>query len=418
VLEVGFFEASGIERQGPNPYLPGISYGEIVEAICWCHAAGGDYSAGNFQIYDTAINTILTQGFTKLVSDLSYPQLRRGAIEAILALGTKAEHFIPELISRASAREVLLTFPTTKLLEACEQFLSGPAVSPMAIESCLIISERIRANHRTEDKEKDLSFVIEQYPEAPWLRYILGQVWRESADSEWVRTVLCQNPDSQVLAEIRTEVEQADLFAIDLPLRWSSANLAEILRNREMRVLDERPVAILVYPEADHNGAFGMHNPMLETLTQAGYRVMLYDEAGRRGVMHALKSAGSIPQLMTPKEAELIVLAAHSSKTEMTFGLGGAAESKVTVADLDLLLQSEASRALKPGGQVILIACSTGAGRESADNIANMWRKVFSQAKRDGIWSSEVPDNIRGIELCENGELLNVLFMKGPVYRP
>lgn len=413
---VNYFEAIGIERKGPNPYLPGVSYGEIVEAIIWCSLITTDDLVPDSPIAESAIDAILNEGIKKLTSDLDHPQLRPGATQAILSLGPRAYDLIPELLPRNSARPLLLQFPTSALLDGCGEILSDSTVSQQSLESCHLLAERIRLNNSNQIRECDLQEVLESYPEAPWLRYLLGQVWRESIDSEWVRSAICRIEDSRVLTEILAELEAADSFSIDLPLRWSPSNLKEILRNRSRREIDGRPIAALVYPEADYNGAFTLHNSVIETLINSGYRVMVYDEAGRQGVIQALHNSANIAGAETP--ADLIFLAAHSERTEMTFGSGTNSDSKVSVSDLELLLKHNTGKSLKPDGQVILIACSAGAGRESAENIANMWRKVFIQAKEDGIWSSEVPDNIRGIELSESGKLLNVLFFKGPIYRP
>jgi len=289
----------------------------------------------------------------------------------------------------------------------------------MTLETCQVLAQTIRLVPSPTLRQDAVREVLSEHPDAPWLRHFVGQLWREDCDEMWTRAAIDAAPFGSAVCAIKDEIDAAREFGIDIPLRWSRENLTEIVRNRALLDFDGRPIAAIVYAEADYNGAFGEHNAMVEALIQNGYCVMYFDESTDTGVLRALRTATTRPSSPKSEPAALIVLGAHSSKTDMVFGRKGEGENRLSVEDKDIIVESLVKDTLRENGQIVLIACSAGEGREKEDNVANLFRGVFSHAKAQGIWSTEVPDNIGSWKFDPaTHELTDVRFLRGKVYRP
>ena len=413
---VDFFKASGVERQGHNPYLPGLSYGEVVVALVRCHELRPPNAALDS---DGVIKKIVDHGVRKLIEDLDYDQLRPGACEGFQALGERVHPYLAGLVNRAPARQLLLSYPTEVLAIEFAPFLTPTTFSAVALDACAVLAQSVRRPSASEARQTALEAVLKTYPEAPWLRHLVSSVWREDCDHAWARAALRSGEPSTTICDITAEIDAATALGIDIPLRWSRENLAEIIKNRSALEFDGRPIATMIYAEADYNGAFGEHNSTVELLRQSGYCVMYFDESTDLGVLRALKDAVTRKNAKTIEPAALIILGAHSSKTEMVFGRSLTDDARVSTADKSLCENAAITGTLRENGQIVLIACSAGEGREKEENIANLFRELFPQAKPNGIWSTEIPDNIGGVVLDPlTRELSNVRFLRGRVYRP
>jgi hypothetical protein len=410
-----YFRVTNVERLGRNPYLPGISYGEVVAALVRCHDLQ-TIDASNRPHY--LFDKIGDIGVRKLMDDLEHEQLRPGAQEGFLALGESVHRYIPALLMKTSAKPLLLAYPVETLALELAPYLQNDALSSLTIEACALLSEGIRRPIKASARGEALQTVIDLYPNALWLRHLLGLVWQEDCDGEWVCEVLVTRATNAWACSIVEEINAALTVGIDVPLRWSRDNLAEIIRNRTATEFDGRPIATMIYAEADYNGAFGAHNPIVEALTRHGYCVMYYDESTDLGVVRALKDSVTRPGSTSIQPAALIIFGAHSSRTEMVFGRKSSAEAKITPEDQALITRELGDYTLGHNGQVILIACSAGEGREKSENIANMMRQIFTHAKEGGIWSTEIPDNVRSVTFdATTKELIDVQFIRGRIYR-
>ena len=419
LTDQSFFSSCGVERGGYNPYLPGLSYGEIVETVMamgnTLEERGQDF--GSF--YRKALDQISSDGLAKLLADLDQPQLCIGAKNGIQSLKDLAYPLIPHLLGKNLIRGTLLAYPIDQLTKSFSNTLNSPVVTPAVIDICVLLSQKIRSEDKVVQKRQALSSVIGNYPDASWTRYLISEVWRESKDQNWIVPTIMAAPSTPALCKIQDEINSAERFDIDVPFRWSESVLAEIVSNRSLMNFDGRPIAIIVYTEFDHNGAFGIHNSQAQTLIDAGYCVMYYDENSESGVLQALQNAVTRPFSDKIQPADLIILGAHSSQNEMIFGDGSTEETKIDLGDETQILNSLVGGVLKNSGQIILTACSGGAKRDKEPNIANMMRNIFPQARKEGIWSTEIPDNINSISLDpQTRELKNVDFSHSRLYRP
>lgn len=417
--DVAYFLTTGIQRTGNNPFLPGVSYGEIIEAICWCKDHTGTALAINPAEVEATLTAMVPLGMQKLLVDLDLPQLARGALDGLSALGPRAYPYIPSLVSKESARSLLLTYPTSVLLEGCAGFLESDEISIRTLDACSLLGQHIRSGRELAQRQAALTLVAKAYPDSKWVRHLISLCWLEDTDSQWVRAGLQDAEPAPAICELRGELDCAEELGINIPLRWNKANLAEIIRNRSARNFDGRPIATMIYARADFNGAFRQHNSMVEALTKNGYCVMFFDENTDTGVLRAMQRAISRPEEDHTQPAALMILGAHSSRTEMVFGRTGDETTKISLNDKELFLQYHVSDTLRPEAQIILIACSAGEGRETQENIANMFRTIFPHSKSHGIWSSEVPDNIREITFDpQSHEVVNVTFFNHRIYKP
>jgi hypothetical protein len=418
LTDPSFFTSCGIERSGQNPFLPGLSYGEIIEAVMALRTNVQDKKSDE-DSYERALNQISSDGLAKLLADLDQPQLCIGAKNGIQSLHHLAYPLIPHLISKNIARGILLSYPIEQLARSCSTPLGSPIITPAVIDVCVVLSQKIRIEEKTEDKQRSLSSLLNNFPDASWTRHLISEVWRESKDQRWIVPTIMAAPLTPAVCKIQDEIMSAERFNIDVPFRWSESVLAEFVRNRSLMNFDGRPIAVIVYTEFDHNGAFGIHSSQAQTLIDAGYCVMYYDESSESGVLQSLKNAVTRPLSEKIQPADLIILGAHSNQNEMNFGDGLSEETKIELSDETEILNSLVGGVLKDSGQIILTACSGGAKREKEPNIANMMRKIFPQARKEGIWSTEIPDNITSISLDPNTrELKDVNFSHSRLYRP
>lgn len=409
--DVDYFSRSGIERRGHNQFLPGVAYGDIVTVIQGCLRTAPDSQS---TVATNIRDAIRAGGIVKLISDLDSVQLRPGALNALIALEDEVFPYIPALVSTMSARELLLNYPTRVILDRCDHFLSGEITTPLTDMTCELLALGIGRLIEPDRRRRAFEEILLSYPEAPWLRHLTELLWRETAAGDWVTAALRAVPDSKRIRRILDECAAAAQLDISVPLRWSEPNLAEIVRNRTLASFDGRPIATLVYAEADFNGAFARHNSIVAELIRAGYCVRYYDECTDVGVLRAIAAAVSRPSSDSIEPAALLILGAHSNQTEMRFGSGNDATEILSLGDIDLITQSPLRETVRKDGHVILIACNAGEGRETQANLANMFGHIFEPA---AIWSTEVPDNLKMIVLDPEGAVTDVKFNRDKVYR-
>ena len=242
-----------------------------------------------------------------------------------------------------------------------------------------------------------------------YLHKILEQRKCERADS-W---------DDDPWNPLLDEIERAAEHGILLPFRWNSNVVDALIRNREATRFDGRPIATLVYNQDDWNGAFVEHDKIIEWLGVHDYCVMFYESSTEDEVISALHNATKRSEESRTQPAKVIILGANSRRTLMNFGTSEGEEYDLDLTDFEKLLAAGVAATLEQGGQLILIACSAGAGQDKVENIVNMLRRVFAQAKEKGIWSAQVPTNIRLIVFDpDTHEVTEVRFDDERIYQP
>lgn len=206
--------------------------------------------------------------------------------------------------------------------------------------------------------------------------------------------------------ELLTLLKRAEKLGIDFPERFNFSTLQELVRNREANKPDNRPLAVILYPKSDWNGASAF-NDYVDALIGEGYRVMYYEAESDAQVIQFLNSATG------EQQAELIVFGGHGEQGNISFGNGDSEEAQLDLKDENQLITSGVSHALKDNGQIIIKGCSTGEGREQGNNMVNLLRRVFPQASPKGIWGPTVPTSIRQFIFDENHRLIKVEYSDG-----
>jgi len=187
---------------------------------------------------------------------------------------------------------------------------------------------------------------------------------------------------------------RAKTLGIEYPLRFRPQDLHHIIETRrsDAPATEGEPQALVVLPRSDHNRAFYGVAQVIESLRERGYRVVLHEASNEDDVAAALRSQNRYGP------SDFIILGAHGTKEMMSFG--GADPARGIIDDERLALDlsdraqfknDEIRGALKEGGHVMLLSCSTGEGGERAKNMANMMREIFPHAAEDGISAPPIP---------------------------
>lgn len=205
-------------------------------------------------------------------------------------------------------------------------------------------------------------------------------------------SVLRQHPD------IKAEYRQlkADLKTLDIEFtdRLGDADMVQELidnRTKPRDPEDTRPLALFVFPKQDWNNAFRQNS--LKRMME-DYRVVYYEADSDEDLRKAMLESTA------DEKAAVMVIGGHGTQQRVSFGDGDPAYHDPTWRDeagyLDLSdreqLQDAFAAAIAPQGHIVVKSCSTGAGRDREENIANF---VASMAPQAHVHSPTVPTNNR-----------------------
>lgn len=165
--------------------------------------------------------------------------------------------------------------------------------------------------------------------------------------------------------------------------------LREVIRNRtEPDVADPRPLAVVVFPAGDHNGAFADPYKVgaLAELSR-NYRVV-YIEAHSEATV-----ASAIATHTARRPASVLILGAHGSQGGMEWGSlrRSMLPSNYTTSGSPTALRGAGlEHALTPNATVVIDSCSTGHGRDQEVNVANMIAAIVPTAQ---VWAATESTN-------------------------
>jgi len=153
---------------------------------------------------------------------------------------------------------------------------------------------------------------------------------------------------------------------------------------------------------------------MFDPLIQHGYRIMFYEASNTKEWIKAFK-AGTENQ-----QGSLLIVTGHGSedywndldRVELGFGMPG----RLLLSDEKQLKGAGISGGLLPEAQIIIESCSAGKGREGRNNIANMFRRIFPQAAKKGIWAATKPGSVYKLIFDEQNRLKEVIYSYGGEY--
>ncbi len=262
-------------------------------------------------------------------------------------------------------------------------------------------------------------------------------------DNEFINSAVLSNFEVTEYLDQATKERYTTQFAnafsllgIDHPERFDTSDYVEIIRNRysvssegTRNMLeqifgveffagtesDERPVCVIIFPESDPNGAFLQDAPTISALT-TGYRVIYYDIKTDYEFAQSLREA----TLDNGQQAELCIIGGHGNRYALQFGdysWIGDREAAYMDMFLDRNLIDSTRECISDGGNVVLLACSTGEGtdgRAGVGNLAEFAHTIWPQA---GVYAPTAPAAYVRFELDEEGILLNATYVldEGPV---
>jgi Domain of unknown function (DUF4116) len=170
----------------------------------------------------------------------------------------------------------------------------------------------------------------------------------------------------------------------------SSAIAREIMRNRDaIDRADGRPLAVVVYPKKDWNGAFEYNQ--IASLIERGYRVVYFEISLASQLREVMTAAASAQKI------SLLIVGGHGYLTHVAFG--GEDRERVTEEEQRKYYLHVSDPSVLDGLQgfmeedsvIVIESCSAGAGKETTTNVSNMVRTAFPQSR---IFAPTVPAGV------------------------
>lgn len=166
------------------------------------------------------------------------------------------------------------------------------------------------------------------------------------------------------------------------------------------------PVAVVIGPAADHNGAFTSFNgyPMLDTLIDSGrFHVLYFESASESDDREALLRAHE----GTARRLHTVVLAGHGLRTAMalsgpdpvTGSLFDREEEFLDINDFRSGDLGDLNNMMEPDGQVLMWSCSNGEGGAGTLNMAN---GMAEYVPGRSVYSTPIPSNIASLSIRED----------------
>lgn len=198
-------------------------------------------------------------------------------------------------------------------------------------------------------------------------------------------------------------LKKAEPLDIEYTGRFTLEQLEEIIRNREQNPSDNRKLVIGLYTKDDWNNAMSNAPFEFDECPRDKYRMMYYELNTIEEMKAYLKEASK----ETTVPASIITFNFHGWQEGMNLG-----KESFLLSNEKEFRDAGVAEALMVGGIIKLNSCSTGKGREEADNIANMMRRLFPNAKPKGIYAP-TRDGTGSFEFDDNGNVIRVVY-NGP----
>jgi hypothetical protein len=220
---------------------------------------------------------------------------------------------------------------------------------------------------------------------------------------------------AEIKKEFTKEYERIlkDLQDLDIEFlkRFKSPKVVqEIIKNRKnLRGSDSRPLAVIVYPKKDGRGAF--ENNQIEELIKRGYRVVYFEAKTDKEAFDALIAATAA------RPADLLVIGGHGDRTHLALGADDPAKSEIEneenyidLSDEEKMKKNNLSERLAKRSVIILESCSTGEGKEGANNVANLLRKIFPHSM---VFAPVTPTSVVHYNYDENERIIGITYSAG-----
>ena len=153
-------------------------------------------------------------------------------------------------------------------------------------------------------------------------------------------------------------------LGVEFPSRFTAEVREKLLTELEHPTTNNQRLAVLIYPKSDWNGAFAADSGMIGALIDNGYRV-LYREAG-----DVAEAKRALSMSVNGVKADIVVLGGHGTAKSLNLG-----REELTPSKMGELFDESTLNGIKPGGLLVFLSCSVGAGKIDADNLVNAARR-------------------------------------------
>jgi hypothetical protein len=170
----------------------------------------------------------------------------------------------------------------------------------------------------------------------------------------------------------------------------------------------DRPVAVVIGPTSDYNGAFASHTgfPVLDSLMESGrFHVLYFESADEAGARDALMAAHE----GTHRRLHTVVFSGHGLSTTLALEgpdparpetvMASREEDFIDIADLVQGDLGDLNSILEPDGQVLMWSCSNGEGGAEAVNLANGMAESVPGRR---VYSTPIPSNLTRLVVRED----------------
>ncbi|MFH1263173.1 MAG: hypothetical protein V1495_07005 [Pseudomonadota bacterium] len=211
---------------------------------------------------------------------------------------------------------------------------------------------------------------------------------------------------ARVLREIGTERGRLYLEANALGITWfnrfTPEGLREMIGKRNGAKRDgEKPLLLMIADGSDWNGFVDQEVAQGFRLFGGRYDIIYYEAVGRKGLVNSGVDTGTFLG-----GADAIDFVVHSQKEHSDY---------MTLEDEGFLKESGIRDALKEGGQIVIDGCASGADGKEGKNLVNMMRRIFPQARPNGIFGATKNSFLRDVKFDANG-IDRVEFSDGETY--
>ena len=173
-----------------------------------------------------------------------------------------------------------------------------------------------------------------------------------------------------------------------------------LLKQLEEKGSISKPYGIILFPEDDWNGAFSVHQDLLEKLSaqlsKAG--ILLRITEAKNG----LRAAAQTEKMKAKyNQASFCFAGGHGTEDGLALGSRSAKKALPTISRTDLKNKRvrRSGAFLKDGSQIILISCSTGKDGGFAQKLSEAFGRAIE------VIGPNVPTNIKSIKLISTNPI-------------
>ncbi|HKY62299.1 MAG TPA: hypothetical protein VJR29_02680 [bacterium] len=215
-------------------------------------------------------------------------------------------------------------------------------------------------------------------------------------------------PDGETYDSFRARLDALGAHAGDRIV--SLGHALTLLHNHETlgTTTPDRPVAVVIGPTSDYNGAFASHTgfPVLDSLMESGrFHVLYFESADEAGAREALRTAHE----GVHRRLHTVVFSGHGMRTGLALEGPDPARPETVVAsreedfiDISDLVSGDLGdldAILEPDGQILMWSCSNGEGGADAVNLAN---GMAEAAPGRPVYSTPIPTNLARLAVRED----------------